>query len=150
MRGLTLFSVVLLMAFTTTSAIAEPIILRPKRKQSSRLRRDRAKALVDDNTDWFKKTLADDYKSVFPNGAVWEREKFIDALATGEMDCSEVEILDLDVRVLGDVAIVIGRYKVAGNANGNPFASKDKWTDVFMKMNGTWKCVSSHGCTLPE
>ncbi|MCR9293509.1 MAG: nuclear transport factor 2 family protein [bacterium] len=149
MRGLTLFSVVLIMAFTTTSAIADHH-LEAEKEAIVKIEKEWAKALVEDDTDWFKKTLADDYKSVFPDGEVWDRERFIDALATGEMDCSEVEILDLDVRVLGDVAIVIGHYKVAGNANGNPFASKDKWTDVFMKMDGTWKCVSSHGCTLSE
>ena len=48
-----------------------------------------------------------------------------------------------DVRVYGDIAIVIARVRNRGEFEGNPF-TLDEWsTDVFVRRGDRWRC-SSH------
>jgi ketosteroid isomerase-like protein len=49
-----------------------------------------------------------------------------------------------DVRVYGDVAIVIARVRNRGEFGGNPF-TLDEWsTDVFVRRGDRWRCSVTH------
>ena len=109
-----------------------------------------AEAMVDGDGAWFKKTLTEDFKIVLPDGQVWGREKYINAWTTGAIDCTKCDNLELDVRIIGDLAIVIGQGDVAGTSDGEAFAHTEEWTDVYIKKDGAWKCVSVHVCKVKK
>jgi len=47
-------------------------------------------------------------------------------------------------RVRGDVAVVIARVRNSGTFDGNPF-QLDEWsTDVFVRRDGSWRCILTH------
>ncbi len=149
MRNVILLTVVLSTAFTSATAFADQHLTADK-DAILKIENDFAKAMVDGEGAWFKKTLSDDFKIVLPEGQVWSRAQYIDAWVTGAIDCSKCDNLKLDVRILGDTAIVIGTGDVAGTADGKEFAHTEKWTDVYMKKGDEWKCVSCHVCKVKQ
>jgi ketosteroid isomerase-like protein len=58
---------------------------------------------------------------------------------------------DFNVRVYGDVGVVIARYARAGVDAGGPYKDRTGWyTDVFVRRNGQWQCVASQSTnTVP-
>ena len=114
------------------------------KKAILKIEEDWAKAMVDGDGQWFKKMLTDDFKIVLQDGQILDRTKFVDAWTTGTFDCSKSDVLDLDVRLFGNTAVVIGRGDIAGKANGKPFKHIEQWTDIYVKVDGDWKCVSCH------
>jgi len=103
-----------------------------------------ARAMRTEDILWFQATLADDWRIVLPEGRIVDKLQFIDALRAKEIDYSRCEVLKLDIRVHGDTATVIGRQDVAGKLKGRRFSDHERRTDVFVRLNEGWKCVTTH------
>jgi len=58
---------------------------------------------------------------------------------------------DMKVRVYGDhTAIVTGKTKVKGNAQGKPIDIIVQFTDTFVKQGGRWRLAAGHVSRLKE
>jgi ketosteroid isomerase-like protein len=84
-----------------------------------------------------------DWVFVGENG-IFPGEQFLEAVGAGrvshEFMTSEVH----DVRVYGDVAIVIARVRNRGEFEGNPFMLDEWSTDVFVRRGDGWRCSVTH------
>jgi ketosteroid isomerase-like protein len=49
----------------------------------------------------------------------------------------------MGTHVYGDGAVVTGVYRVKGVDNGKPYQRSGRFTDTWIRQNGTWVCVSS-------
>jgi len=143
-------SLTLVITFLALFAGAPVFAVANDKEAIQKIEKDWANAMVDGDGAWFNKNLTDDFKIVFPEGAVWDRDKFADAWTAGTIDMAKCDNLHLDIRIIGDVAIVIGQGDVAGKFNGEAFAHTEKWTDVYIKKGDTWKCVSCHVCKVKD
>ena len=150
MRNLAAISAFTLFAMIVNAAAFADHHLTADKDAIIKIEKEWANALLEGDGKWFKDNLAQDYRSVFSNGEVWNRARFANAVSTGVINCSKCDILELDVRIFSGVAVAISEFDVAGKSNGKDYAQKEKWTDVYVKDGDTWKCVSSHGCKLPE
>jgi ketosteroid isomerase-like protein len=54
------------------------------------------------------------------------------------------EMSDLKVRMHGNTAVVTGAYHEQGLSNGKPYEYHDRFTDVWMSINGKWQVIASH------
>jgi len=48
---------------------------------------------------------------------------------------------DLRVRMHGNTAVVTGRYHEKGRSKDKPYEYRDRFTDVWMKINGRWQVI---------
>jgi hypothetical protein len=48
------------------------------------------------------------------------------------------------IRVYGTVGVVTGTYHEKGKYKGKVFDRRGRFTDTWIKLNGTWHCVTSH------
>lgn len=71
---------------------------------------------------------------------------------SGKMKFTSYEASELDVRIYGDAAVVIGRGRCSGSFDGEDFTSGDRFTDGFIRQDGKWRTSrttpqrsSSHG-----
>ena len=56
-------------------------------------------------------------------------------------------VTNTDVRVFpygSDMAIVIGKYHSKGTYKGKAFDHWGRFTDTWIRQNGSWQCVASH------
>ena len=88
----------------------------------------------------FDEILADDFLCSNPDGSLIDRAAFLVQTAR-PVTISNLQALDVNVRILGDVAIMHARttYALADGREG-----KGRYTDVWARRGGRWLCVSAH------
>lgn len=88
----------------------------------------------------FETILADDFLCSLPDGTQIGRDVFLEQIAA-PAQISNLEAHDVNVRVMGDFAIVHARTTFA-MADGRQGASR--YTDVWARRNGRWVAVAAH------
>ena len=88
----------------------------------------------------FRELLADDFLCSNPDGSLVDRDAFLEQTAR-PVTISELEAHDVEIRLLGDVAIVHARTSYT-LADGRP--GSGRYTDVWARRDGRWLAVSAH------
>ena len=88
----------------------------------------------------FREILADDFLCSLPDGSLVDRERFLQQTAQ-PVTISKLEAHDVNVRLMGDFAIVHARTTYT-TAEGR--AASGRYTDVWARRNGRWLAVSAH------
>ena len=109
-----------------------------------------AAALVAHDAKALTTLLAADWRIVTADASVMTREALLKVLDAGTLKFESYKISDLDVRLYGDAAVVIGHGNSKMEWKGEPIAGREIFTDVFIRRDGKWQCVSSHSCDLPD
>ena len=113
-------------------------------QQLTRIENAFASSLAKNDAAAFRALLADDWKIVMGEGSVMTVEQIVTPLRDGKLHFSTFTVGELDVRVYGDTAVVIGTNESKGEWDGQEFTGKSRFTDVFVRTDGKWRCVSSH------
>jgi len=53
------------------------------------------------------------------------------------------------VQVYGNAAVVTGTFRVKGTENGKPYVRRERFTDMWIKINEAWQCVASQTTLIP-
>ena len=104
------------------------------------LNRDYVNSVQHSDVQRFDQILADDFKCSNPDGTLVDRAAFLQQTAK-PLTISNLEAHDVDVRLLGDVAIIHARTTFT-TPTGQPGAGR--YTDVWTRRNGHWLAVSAH------
>ena len=88
----------------------------------------------------FEQILADDFLCSNPDGSLVNKRQFLDQTAR-PVAISELAAEDVQIRILGDIAIIHARtsYALASGEHRN-----GRYTDVWARRNGRWLAVSAH------
>jgi ketosteroid isomerase-like protein len=88
----------------------------------------------------FDEILADDFVCSNPDGSRVDRAGFLEQTAR-PITISSLAAHDVDVRLLGEVAIIHARttYTLADGRSGT-----GRYTDVWARRNGAWLAVAAH------
>lgn len=102
-----------------------------------------AGAIVADDPDAIGSFAEPDWVLV-GSGGIFPRQQFLDSVKSGDITHHTMSFEVHDVRIYGDVAVVIARGQNTGAYKEEEF-QLDEWvTDVFVKRDGSWKCALSH------
>ena len=104
------------------------------------LNRDYVRSVQTSNVQRFREILADDFLCSNPDGSLVDKKRFLEQTAL-PVKISNLEVHDVNVRIMGDVAIIHARTTYMA-ADGR--AGSGRYTDVWAKRNGTWLAVSAH------
>jgi hypothetical protein len=97
---------------------------------------------------WFEQNVADDYVLITPNGTTRTRRDVISELATPGMKMDPFEPIEVQVRIYGDSAIVVGRMLQRFTLGRVHYANDLRYTDVYVKKKGRWVLVSGHASNV--
>ena len=86
--------------------------------------------------------MAPEFRQVSAGGAVVGRQAFIDDILSPDLTIDPYRVEELDVRVLGDTALLTGRIRMTGRSEGQPFKSHFRYVDVYLRRHGRWQVVS--------
>ncbi|GAC1433456.1 MAG: hypothetical protein NVSMB62_29720 [Acidobacteriaceae bacterium] len=89
--------------------------------------------------------LAANFIFTGPDGMVEDRTQAIADLKSGDLKLQGATLDDAKVRVLGDTAVVTYASQDKGTYKGKDISGNTRWTDVFVKRNGQWQLVATHG-----
>ena len=97
-----------------------------------------------------ERILADEFITVSSNGQSHGKTQDIEELKSDSATYEYSTPYDLDIRVYGDMAVVVGRTKERGHYDsGRQFTNEYRWTDIFVKRQGRWQCIAAQVASIP-
>lgn len=118
--------------------------------QVQQIEKNCAAALVKADVTALGEIFSSDWTLIGNEGPNLTRAQVFQILQNGDLKFAACEVGEMEVRVYADTAVVIGQNHSKGEWNGQKFASLDRYTDVFVRQAGQWRCVLSHNSSVPD
>ncbi len=93
---------------------------------------------------------ADDIIFTAFDGSLSTKAQDIADVTSGALKAESASVDDMKVRIYGDTAVVTGRVTTKGQYKGKDISGQFRFTDVFVKRNGKWQAVASHGSRITQ
>jgi ketosteroid isomerase-like protein len=117
----------------------------PAQQEVLQFERDACKAFLEADVVALERVLTPDFTLTLSNGEVSTRADEINELHSGKVHYDVFENYDMLARLYGDsVAIVLGKTRVKGTADGKPFDRIVQFTDTLIKRDGHWQLAAGH------
>lgn len=109
-------------------------------------------AMKDRNAKWFEDNVAPNYTAAsFTNSEVFNKEATVRDLQTSKTKFDSAKILDMDININGNTAIITGTgHGVGTDGRGMKFDNKVRFMNTFVKRDGKWMPLASQVMLLPE
>ena len=105
----------------------------------------RAKHFLTADVVALERVLTPDFTLTLSNGEVSTRADEINELRSGKVHYDVFENYDMLARLYGnDTAVVLGKTRVKGTADGKPFDRVVQFTDTLIKRDGRWQLAAGH------
>lgn len=114
------------------------------------LERDWAVAIKAGDGEQIGRILGDDWIEVSNDGKKLTKGQLIAGVKSGRVKVESIEFGPLDVKVLGDVAVVQGSHVEKSTTKGHRTRGEVFWMDVFENRNGKWVVVRSQSAARVE
>jgi ketosteroid isomerase-like protein len=88
--------------------------------------------------------LTDDFVITEPDGTLQTKRDHMAATKDTSYHYDLLVSEDFRIRVYGTVAVVTGTYHEKGSSKGTHFDRRGRFTDTWIKLGATWRCVASH------
>jgi ketosteroid isomerase-like protein len=95
-----------------------------------------------------QRLYADEFTSTDQEGAVWNKSEDIEIDTKGSFRLESYLLEDIAVRGYGRIAVVTGRNTLRGQFLGKPASTQVRFTDVFVKRDGRWQCVTTQATPI--
>ena len=92
---------------------------------------------------------ADDYTLVTGTGQVRSKAEQIGELKSGRLRYAAIDSIERQVRLYGDVGVIVSRQKATIFQNGQQVTSGDeRVTRVYKKIRGSWRVIATHATPI--
>ena len=112
------------------------------------LERDWAKAQMAGDLTKLGQIIADDWTGLGPDGVKSTKKVFLENVKSGASKLQSFDFGDMDVQVLGNVAVVQGGDTEKSSFKGKDTSGKWVWMDVFVLRDGKWQALRSQSAMV--
>ena len=102
-----------------------------------------AKAEVDGDVTTLDELATEDFLLVGPFGFVLDKQQWLDRYREGDLVTSELDWHDLQVRELGDTALVVGVHDQQAAYRGTPSNGQFRSTHVWVRTPDGWRLAGT-------
>jgi ketosteroid isomerase-like protein len=110
-----------------------------------KLEREWTSAIVKKDTEALGRLLADDFNGTSPTAHTYSKETAIEDLQKGSYDVASMELDEVSVNVYGNAAVAFASQEEKSKYDGKDISGHYHYTDVWVKRDGKWQAVASHG-----
>jgi ketosteroid isomerase-like protein len=97
------------------------------------------------------KLLSDDYIGISMTGQVNTKAQQLDRARNHKLVLSRLDLGEMQVKLVGSIAIVTSRAQVEGTNDGVPVMGTFRYTRVYQRLpSGAWKITSFEATRVPE
>lgn len=108
------------------------------------------KAEMSKDKTWFEKNLGDELVSTGPNGHPGTKARWIAHLTDPAEKFISQDIENMKVMAYGNVAVATYRWIQKRDKKGPDAMELLQYTDVWVKRNGDWQMVATHGSYVSD
>jgi ketosteroid isomerase-like protein len=84
------------------------------------------------------------------DGSIMTKGEFLAEITAVDLHPSQIINDEMTAHVYGDAAIVTGTYREKGVLKGKPYLRHGRFTDTWVKLDGTWQCVASQSTLISK
>ena len=107
------------------------------------IERDMAEALVKKDAAAWEKMLANEFQANYAS-VVGNKKQLLAAIKSNTTKFESMTNSEMKAIVFGDTAIVHGLSTAKGSMGGKDTSGLERYTDVFVKRDGRWQCVTGY------
>ena len=97
------------------------------------------------------KMLSDDYIGISMSGQVSTKAQQLDRVRERKVQLTRIDLGDMQVKLVGSIAIVTSRAEVEGTNDGVPVKGSYRYTRVYQHLpDGNWKITSFEATRVPQ
>jgi ketosteroid isomerase-like protein len=82
------------------------------------------------------------------DGSLQNKAQFLAEAKSESLHPEQITNDEMTAHVYGDAAVVTGIYREKGISKGKPYSRRGRFTDTWVKENGTWLCVASQSTLM--
>lgn len=106
--------------------------------------------LGEEDPSFYERVLDEDWVYTDITGSVRGKREYLRYIGTISANISS-RLVELEARVYGDVALVIGRYEIEGAlADGTDVSSATRFTAVWRSTDDGWRALAHHATRIAE
>jgi ketosteroid isomerase-like protein len=110
-----------------------------------------AKAWVNHDRATIEAILAPEWSVTDTTGQVLTKEQVLqETFGSTDRSIQAMVIDEVRVRTFGDTAVATGRTRATGSYRGTSASVVLRFTDVFVRRDGRWQVVASHGTAVAQ
>ncbi len=95
--------------------------------------------------------LSDDFVGISMSGEVNTKAQQLNRIRSRALVLTQLQLDDMKIKLLGQVAVVTGRARAVGTSNGSPLNGNFRYTRVYLHQpGGAWKVTNSEVTRIPS
>ena len=95
-----------------------------------------------------RRIYADDFFGIGPTGVVRNKAEVIADFTSHALTYQSITTAEVRVRVYGNTAVETGRSTMVGQDRGNAVPRENRFTRVWVMMDGRWQLVANHSSLM--
>ena len=135
----------LILVFTTTICFAADTT--QVENELKQLEETRRQAIKQGDEKTLDEIYADDFSAIAGNGQIINKAQLLAVFKRNDPTVAFTTD-EISVRVFGDTVIFVGR--LTGRAAGGDVVSASRFTHVFVKRAGKWRCIAGQSTPIPR
>ncbi len=113
-----------------------------------RLDREWTEAEIRGDVERVGRLLSEDFISVNPLGGVSNKQQFLADYRSGDLDIESEQLAGYEVRVHGDVAVMVHTATLQGTFRGTRIDGRNRSMHVWKKMPQGWLMIANQGTPI--
>src|SRR5262249_22099717 len=109
------------------------------------LEKDWVAAITSKDTSALDRLLADDFVGTSPTAHYFTKRQAINDLKSGNYVVTRMDLEEPSANLYGDTAVSFTSQQEQSTYAGKDTSGHYHFTDVWVKKNGKWQVVASHG-----
>lgn len=94
--------------------------------------------------------IAEDLRYVHSSAVLENKQQYMDKLTSGHYAYRSMNIIQREMRVIGDVVLVNGDVRIEVAVNGTPKVVMSRYLQVWAKRSAGWQMVSWQSVPIPQ
>lgn len=94
--------------------------------------------------------FADELRYVHMTGAIDTKQTLMSAIESRDVVYDSIDSEDVDVRVIGDAAVLTSRTRLQIRTGGRKDSFQGQFLRVYLRGNGGWQLAFHQGTRLPQ
>ena len=115
-----------------------------------RVERRWVQAHLDLDLDTLEKIMADDYIQIRSDGSVAGKAETLASYQSGARSWNIAISDEYDLRVIGDIDLLVGRWKGRGLNAGKSFGYQARFMAVYTHRNGQWYLLADQSTVIEQ
>jgi ketosteroid isomerase-like protein len=129
--------------YNSDRPVADILPLGAEEQALLQIEREWTDAEIKKDVAWFEKTLADGW-ATNADGQITQKAQLLSGLKSSSRKVLSVSLEGMRALVLGETAVVHGLATTTSSDKGKETSVQVRWTDIFIKRDGRWRCVSGY------